>query len=391
MAVHTSKKESLLICHIADVHLGFRRYHRMTRQGFNQREADVNAAFKAAIEKVVSIQPDVVLIAGDLFHTVRPSNAVVTFCFKQLKRLARHTRAQIVLIAGNHDSPKRIDSGSILRLFREIDGVHVADSSVETFVFSDLNLSVTCAPHTALVAGLQQPLRASDATRWSILVAHAQVDERLRSEFGGELVPFETLSPHEWDYIALGHVHRFTQVTHNAVYAGSLEFTSGNFWAESGVPRGFVVATLPERTIAFEPITTVRTIEQLEPLTVSGMDPDDVLACIQQRLDAIPGGIDGKVVRLDVHGIQREIAKNLDYRVIRKYKARALHLQLDLRIATSIDYSSEQATTKRVTLQDEVVRYCDAPESTVREPELIKEKLLSYLQTVETLREAIVD
>lgn len=61
-------------------------------RGINQREADVNVAFQEAITRIISLKPDVTIIAGDLFHAVRPSNTVVTFCFRQLRRLAKRER-----------------------------------------------------------------------------------------------------------------------------------------------------------------------------------------------------------------------------------------------------------------------------------------------------------
>ncbi|MDH3455727.1 MAG: metallophosphoesterase, partial [Gemmatimonadota bacterium] len=61
------------LAHLADVHLGFRQYHRLTANGINQREADVASAFRNVIEGVIAAAPDLVIIAGDLFNSVRPS------------------------------------------------------------------------------------------------------------------------------------------------------------------------------------------------------------------------------------------------------------------------------------------------------------------------------
>ena len=67
------------LAHIADPHLGARQYHRLTSSGINQREADVAQAFRAAVDGVIAERPDVVVVAGDLFHTVRPTNAAIVF------------------------------------------------------------------------------------------------------------------------------------------------------------------------------------------------------------------------------------------------------------------------------------------------------------------------
>jgi DNA repair exonuclease SbcCD nuclease subunit len=113
-------KPLITICHLADVHLGYRRYNRLTKTGLNQREVDVSLAFQEAITRIISLRPDIVVIAGDLFHSVRPSNAVVTFCFRQLRRLTRESGAQVVIVGGNHEAPKRVDTGSVLQIFSEI-------------------------------------------------------------------------------------------------------------------------------------------------------------------------------------------------------------------------------------------------------------------------------
>jgi DNA repair exonuclease SbcCD nuclease subunit len=55
------------IAHLADLHLGFRQYHRLTPGGINQREADVANAFRAAVDGLIAARPDVVLFAGDIF------------------------------------------------------------------------------------------------------------------------------------------------------------------------------------------------------------------------------------------------------------------------------------------------------------------------------------
>ena len=112
------------IAHIADPHLG--QFHRQTPGGINQREADVAAAFKAAIDGVIAARPDAVVVAGDLFHSVRPTNQAIVFAFRQFQRLRDALPdAPVILIAGNHDTPRSAETGSILGLFSEL-GVDVA-------------------------------------------------------------------------------------------------------------------------------------------------------------------------------------------------------------------------------------------------------------------------
>src|SRR5206468_2366053 len=88
-----------------------------------------------------------VILAGDLFHAVRPTNAAIVFAFRELQRLrAALPDAPIVLIAGNHDTPRSSETGSILRLYGEL-GVDVAAGEPRRLVYPGLDLSVLAVPH----------------------------------------------------------------------------------------------------------------------------------------------------------------------------------------------------------------------------------------------------
>ena len=152
------------LAHIADPHLGARQYHRQTPTGINQREADVAQAFRAAVDGVIAARPEVVVVAGDLFHTVRPTNAAIVFAFRQFQRLREALpEAPIVLIAGNHDTPRSSETGSILRLFNELASTSPS-MSPGALVFPELDLAVLAVPHQALLAP-ERPLLRPEGNR----------------------------------------------------------------------------------------------------------------------------------------------------------------------------------------------------------------------------------
>ena len=164
------------LAHIADPHLGIRQYHRQTPAGINQREADVAHAFRAAVDGVLEARPDAIVVAGDLFHSVRPTNAAIVFAFRQFQRLRDALpAAPIVLIAGNHDTPRSTETGSILRLFEEL-GVNVAADEARRFVYPALDLSVLAVPHQALVSGTRPSLRPEGSERHRVLILHGEVE-----------------------------------------------------------------------------------------------------------------------------------------------------------------------------------------------------------------------
>jgi DNA repair protein SbcD/Mre11 len=91
------------ILHTSDWHLG-KRLDNFSRL---EEQADV-------LDEICSIadteRVDVVLVAGDLFDTFNPTAEAVDLFYKMLKRLAKNGNRAVIAIAGNHDSPDRIEA-----------------------------------------------------------------------------------------------------------------------------------------------------------------------------------------------------------------------------------------------------------------------------------------
>ena len=331
------------LAHIADPHLGIRQYHRQTPAGINQREADVAHAFRLAVDGVIAVRPDAVVVAGDLFHSVRPTNAAIVFAFRQFQRLREALPdAPIVLIAGNHDTPRSTETGSILRLFEEL-GVDVATDEARRLVYPALDLSVLAVPHQALMDGTRPSLRPEGAERHRVLVLHGEVEgvfpfDRSGAEYGGALLGLQEMAPDEWSYVALGHYHVQHKVTDRVWYAGSLEYVSPNVWGElvdeanhrlSG--KGWLLADLDSGAVERHPVPLARAILDLEPIEGAGLAAAAINALIAERVRALPGGVEDRIVRLRVWNVPRHVARELDHAGIRALKSAALHFHLDLR------------------------------------------------------------
>jgi exonuclease SbcD len=381
-------KPPIRLCHLSDVHLGYRRYNKLTKTGLNQREVDINLAFQEAINRIIAIKPDAVVIAGDLFHSVRPSNAIVTFCFRQLRKLARESGAPVVIVGGNHEAPKRVDTGSVLQLFSEIEGVYVADSGREIFTFPEKSLAITCLPHAAFADLSPTQLRADDRLPYNVLVAHAQVNEGWVSDFGGAEVDLAALKPHEWDYLALGHVHIHRVVGRQAAYSGAIEHTSTNIWGEARELKGFLEVQLDTGKRVFHPLTSPREVLVLDPVDGSGMEPQDLMAVITERIDGVAGGLDGKIARLSLVNITRESYKNLDHKALRALRMKALHLTLDISFVSATGDVQAMGKPGKGLLRDQLVEFSktwEAPGITQQE---LAEMLERYLTKVEAAHEA---
>ncbi len=331
------------LAHLADLHLGFRQFDRSTPKGGNQREADVAEAFRRAVDDLLAQRPDLVVIAGDVFHAVRPTNPAILFLFQQLQRLrAALPDTPVVMIAGNHDTPRSSETGTILKLYTAL-GVEVVSDAPRRIAFPRLDCAVLAVPHQALAGGERPALRPERGAAVNILLVHGEVEgvigpDRTWAEYGGALLTRHDLAPAQWDYVALGHFHVAHEVASNVWYAGSLEYVGTNPWGElrdeaaHGWPgKGYLLVQLPDAGVAFQPIAAPRRLVDLPPVRGAGLAPKELDAEIAQRVTAAKPAIDGQVARLVVYDVPRTTARDLDHAAIRSFKARALHLQLDLR------------------------------------------------------------
>jgi exonuclease SbcD len=91
------------ILHTADWHLGKKLDH------FSRLE-EQRKVMNEICEIADNQNADVVIVAGDLFDAFNPPVEAVELFYKTLKRLTNNGKRPVIAIAGNHDSPDRIDA-----------------------------------------------------------------------------------------------------------------------------------------------------------------------------------------------------------------------------------------------------------------------------------------
>ena len=359
------------LAHLADLHLGFRQFDRQTAKGANQREVDVAEVFKRAVDDLLEQKPELIVIAGDLFHSVRPTNAAILYCFRHLQRLRTGLpNTPIVVVAGEHDTPRSTETGSILRLYEAL-GVEIAVEAARRIVFPKLDCAVLAVPQQALARADRPALRPEPGgPTLNVLVTHGVYgglgEERGTVEYGGAELSRELLAPEKWDYIALGHYHTAQSVATNAWYSGSLEYLPPNPWGQlqdeaelkkskrSG--KGYLLVELPGARVTFRPIAPVRRHIDLPPIRGAGLNAKELDAQIAERVGSAK--IDDQIVRLLVWDVDRAVARDLDHAAIRGYKARALNFQLDLRRPESQRAATQPGSgTRRQTLTETVKEF----------------------------------
>jgi exonuclease SbcD len=93
------------IMHTGDWHLG-RTLHKMSLID------DQRYILNKLVDEIKEKDVDVLLIAGDIYDKSRPSTEAVALLNEILTRIIKETKAKIISLAGNHDSPERIHFGS---------------------------------------------------------------------------------------------------------------------------------------------------------------------------------------------------------------------------------------------------------------------------------------
>jgi exonuclease SbcD len=211
------RRRELRLVHTADVHLG------ELPNAWNAAAPDADQrAFTRVIDTVIAEGADALLIAGDLFDSNRVAEPAIRFAASQLGRVS----CPVVLIPGNHDC---YDGTSVYRRFdfRAI-GPHVHPlyaEEGEIVAFEQLGLTVwgkglvEHAPANRPMAGV--PGRAAEertAKHWLIGLAHGHFVED-RRELRSSLITPEEIAGSGLDYLALGHVHVFRDVSQGPVRA----------------------------------------------------------------------------------------------------------------------------------------------------------------------------
>lgn len=227
------------LLHTSDLHLGKRLHQRSLIEDQRHVLAQITQQIKDHV-------PDLFVVAGDVFdRSLPPEDAVALFgeWLGELREVA--PSVPIVIIAGNHDSAKRIawarslgQTGRVyLRGIPETveEPIHFETTDGEAvevwalpFAWAGDLPSPQDEPSTqagAFRTALDRIEAQRDSTRTQVLVAHCFAQGGATRDSERTLLGSATLIPREWfapfDYVALGHLHAAQEVARNTWYSGS--------------------------------------------------------------------------------------------------------------------------------------------------------------------------
>jgi exonuclease SbcD len=258
------------ILHTADWHIGKKldQYSRLEEQRLVLAEI---------CEIAENENVDAVVVAGDLFDNFNPSSEATELLYTTLHRLSANGSRAVIAIAGNHDSPERIQVPDALARVCGIIFVGFPNTEVHKFCtqekvevtktdkgFIELQLPNSPVPlriiHTPYaneqrlktflgIENTEDALREHLQNHWqgiaekymddkgfNLLITHLYVmkkgdpdpeeepeDERPILHVGGAQAIYTENFPKQVHYVALGHLHRYRSVDQNppVVYSSS--------------------------------------------------------------------------------------------------------------------------------------------------------------------------
>lgn len=254
---------SLRFMHFSDSHLGFIDYSSDDQAVLKEREADAYKAVAAVVDHALATKPDFVIHTGDFFHRPSPYNKAMVEAGRQFKRLS-DAGIPFYMIAGNHDLPRSEDTQAIHALYNMFEGCKIFyDQKYSTLDCGDFILHAL--PHITFDSDHNeeiQKISVTDTSKPNILMMHLSMPVSIykEEEPGGGLFPADRLEVlKDFDYVALGHWHRFNHMKNygNVCYSGSTERINAG---EADHDKGFVEVTLNGKTpeITFVKIETRR-------------------------------------------------------------------------------------------------------------------------------------
>ena len=269
--------------HTADIHFGMENYGRIDpKRGIHSRLIDFEKAFSFCIDFAIEKEVDFFLFSGDAYKTANPTpthQRLLMDCFLRLYK----AHIPIVIVIGNHDNPLSHGKTHALDIFGQIplEGFHVISKPMalrletkngpvqivgipwptrNTLALNNEHMHVSATEITEYISAGVTKIIASlaaglDDSLPAVLAGHLTVSSGIfsgsekRAIYGTDplFLPSQLgISP--FDYVALGHLHRFQNVNGSQlppiVYSGSIERID---FGERKEDKGFCYVTIHEK------------------------------------------------------------------------------------------------------------------------------------------------
>jgi len=396
--------------HTADIHFGIENYGKIDPQtGIHSRLLDFQRALNFCIDTAIEKEVDFFLFCGDAYKTTNPTPTQQKLLFNCFLKLYK-ANIPVVIVIGNHDNPVSFGKAHSLDVFGElpIDGFHVIskpkiinlktkNGSIQivgipwparnNISLSDAHIvksykDITDYIGKAVGSIINDFAQKLDPKTPSILAAHLTVSSGLfsgsekRAIYGNDpiLLPSQlTIKP--FDYVALGHLHRYQNLNKNGypaiIYPGSIERID---FGERKEEKGFCLVKIGAEKTSHEFIKTpTRKFIQVE---IKLKEHKDQTTQIIEELEKHE--LEGAIIKILYHVPKNEKDK-VDLQIIQQNCAKAMHIVGIIPIRKNI--VRERRTDLKVSMDFSKLlgAYLDTkPELKNRKKDLIEKALVLF-------------
>lgn len=120
---------NLRLLHTSDWHLGRRLYGHTRYEEFS---AFLDWLYNCIVEQSI----DVLIVAGDIFDSMTPSNKAQALYYEFLGRVSHSSCQHVIIVAGNHDSPSLLDAPKEVLKFLNVHIIGTACQNIEDEVIT---------------------------------------------------------------------------------------------------------------------------------------------------------------------------------------------------------------------------------------------------------------
>ena len=289
------------ILHLSDIHMGsgFSHGRLNPKTGLNTRLEDFMGSLSLCIDRAIASPVDLVLFGGDAFPDATPPPFVHEAFASQFRRLA-DADIPTVLLVGNHDQHSQGNGGVSLSIYRTlaVPGFIVGDRlNTHRITSRNGDIQVITLPWLTRATLLTRPeteglslsgvnellinrlepvlegeIRQLDTSLPTVLLAHLMADraslgaERFLAVGKGFTVPLSLLNRPQFEYVALGHVHKHQNLNPSndppIIYPGSIDRVD---FSEEKEDKGYVLIEVAKGEVKWEfcplPVRPFRSIE----------------------------------------------------------------------------------------------------------------------------------
>ena len=394
--------------HAADIHFGMENYGRTDQQtGIHSRLLDFKQSFDTCVNYAITSNVDLFIFAGDAYKTANPSPTQQKLLLDSFMKLY-HAHIPVVIIVGNHDNPLSYGKANALDIFAHlpINGFYVFSKpdfitiqtksgpvqivgipwpnrhnlSINFTNFAQSSTDITKHISESLACIIQNYAHKLSPQIPAILAGHLTVSTGLfsgsekRAIYGQDpmLQPSQlAISP--FDYVALGHLHRFQNVNSAGsipiVYSGSIDRID---FGERKEAKGFCDVTIHEKNHTTFQHVTIPTRPFIQ-LDIVLNDTDDQTNQIIQELEK--QSVTDAIVKI-TYKLSATAQDKINIKKIQAHCADAMYLVGIIPIRTTQPRAYRDLLKYEMNLETILQTYFQSQDSLKNRAQILTEKAL---------------